>query len=523
MSVILTNRFIIVNKDDPSFFPLRMNLTFNSSGVRKVYKNKNGKTEIREIRYNNTDQLFSISDNNDMYIMSGLYDMLSSEGYFNKSEIVDGKKLNKFYDIFDIDINECKNILDGIDLRSEQLIALRKMFFLKRCIIQLPTGAGKTEIMCAFIKYFYKYFNEYPTSLVVENNINLVNSTIDRFNKYNIPVTSYRDNRYILKGFVNVCHPSSLNNDLSKNKDLLDDIVVLLYDECHHAKSQLSTNIYENCKNIIYSIGVSASVISQDHIGCKKVVEFSPDELRVIGVTGKLALNMTSGYLIDKETLALPVLFRFYNPANEYINVAESGNWHKIQDVRLSSDSRNEIIVRCSEFFNRKNRKVLILVNTIKWAKKLLVMFDDYGLSDITCASYGGERFEKYDIELKEFVNAGSDVLDEFKRGDVEILIGTTHIYEGADIPNLDVIILAYGGRKERLQVQGIGRALRKTKNGKYAYIVDFTDDEDLVLSRQSRERFKRYKEDMNISDDRIFNNISIGEISDIFSKLEED
>lgn len=521
--VTLTNRWIIITEDDPSFFPLSINLSFNESGVRKIYKQIGGKTKIKEIPYDNTEELFYISDKK-MYILSGLYQMLLNEKYFHNSTIIDNRVSTYFSnDISIINIDKLRNILDGIELRKEQLIALRKMFFLKRCIIQLPTGSGKTEIMCAFIKYFYEYFNIYPTTLVVENNVTLVNGTIERFNKYSIPVSNYRENRCIKNNMVNVCHPSSLNNDLENNEKLLDYVTVILYDECHHARSSSVINLYENAKYVEYSIGVSASAIDQKHVGCNKVSDLYPSELKVIGVTGSLAMNMTSGYLINKKDLATPVLLRMYNPADEYIPDRELGNWHKIQEVRLSSDRRNELVVRCGDFFNSVNRKVLILVNTIKWSQKLLRLFGEYGLSDVTRASYGGGRFEKYDPYYDEFSSDEDNVLEMFKQGIYEILIGTTHIYEGTDIPNLDVIILAYGGRKERLQVQGIGRALRKTKNGKYAYIVDFSDNEDTILNRQSKERLERYRENMCIPENRIFNEINIGDIKGIFQELERD
>lgn len=522
--VTITNRWVIVTKDDPSFFPLSMNLTFSNSGVRKVYKTIGGRTKIKEIPYNNTDYLFEIKDNK-MYIYRGLYQLLFDNEYFNNSRIIDNQKNNidiNFESIKD-NYNEFKFILDGIELRPEQVLALRKMLLIKRCIIQLPTGSGKTEIMCAFVRYFYNEFGYVPTTLIIENNVTLVNGTIERLNKYNIPNSNYRESRVIKKNMVNVGHPSSINNDMNKDNKLLDDVIIILCDECHHARSSQVRSIFENSKNLEYSIGVSASAINQDHVGCQKVTNYDYNELIIMGVTGPLVMNMTSGFLIKKETLASPVLLRMYNPSDEYIPDRELGNWHKVQEVRLYSDRRNEIVVRCSDFFNSVGRKVLILVNTVKWAQKILRLFGDYGLSDITRASYGGGRFEKYDPEYDEFETDDNDVLNMFKEGSIEILIGTTHIYEGTDIPNLDVIILAYGGRKERLQVQGIGRALRKTKNGKYAYIVDFSDNEDTILSRQSKERLIRYREDMCIPEEQIFNEINVSDIKNIFNNLEGD
>jgi ERCC4-related helicase len=167
-----------------------------------------------------------------------------------------------------------------------------------------------------------------------------------------------------------------------------------------------------------------------------------------------------------------------------------------------------------------KNRKVLILVNTIEWSRLLLKSLFEFGISDTVRASYGGGKFEGYN-EGGIFSDT-SDVMKKFSDGDFNILIGTTHLYEGVDVPNLDVIILAFGGKKDRLQLQGIGRALRKTKSGKYAYIVDFTDHIDTVLRRQSNIRYGRYTNDLRIPQERMFDCVKLKDLEIIFNQLEE-
>ena len=161
----------------------------------------------------------------------------------------------------------------------------------------------------------------------------------------------------------------------------------------------------------------------------------------------------------------------------------------------------------------------MILVNTVEWSRTLLKQFNDYGLSDRVCASYGSSKFEYY--EHGELVSTKKDMFADFDSGKFKIMIGTTHLYEGADIKSLDVIILAFGGKTERLQVQGIGRALRKTKTGNYAYIVDFTDTEDRILSYHSKLRMNRYKEIIGISDKDTYDKISVFDINTILASRE--
>ena len=141
-----------------------------------------------------------------------------------------------------------------------------------------------------------------------------------------------------------------------------------------------------------------------------------------------------------------------------------------------------------------------------------------FGLGEYTRASFGGGIFEGFNGA--EIYNDNGDVFSKFGNGEYTILIGTSHLYEGVDVPNLDVIVLACGGKGERTQVQGIGRALRKTKSGKYAYIVDFTDTEDAILSRHSRMRMNRYVDIIGVPNEHIYKGISVDNLEEIFNMV---
>lgn len=383
-------------------------------------------------------------------------------------------------------------------------------------------NSGKTEIMCGFLKILNDKFGEYPTTLIVEPAVTLLNKTIERLDNYGIPVSNYRKERTIIKGKVNLCHPKSLVNDLKNDSDLLKDVNVVLGDEVHHMKSILFRTPTDNANGIDYSIGLSASAIKIDNVGKLKLVDYDKDELNIIGSTGPLVMNLTSGKLIDKGTLATPAVLVMNNLADEPIPELEVANWHRIVSDKLYSSNRTLMTCQTAEFFSDKMRKVLILVNTIEWSR--IIMKCMYKINPAVelfsmRASYGGERFEYFNGE--EFISDDSDVLDKFSNGDYQILIGTSHLYEGIDVTNLDVIILAFGGKKERMMSQGVGRVLRKTKNGKYAYIVDFNDKCDVVLSKQFKARNKMYREVMNVPDNLYFNNVEVDELEGIFNKLE--
>ena len=512
--VIIENNWIVVSNDDPSFFSLSTNLSY-------VEQSKKIHSRGRDITIPaRTSTVFTIY-NNDMYIPSGLYTLLSE--YFTNSKIVD----NRYHtDICNVDslienLDSYTNILEGITLRSEQVMAVKKMLYAKRCIIQMTTGSGKTEVMCAFVKILSDANNGIiPTVLLIEPTVRLVNDNAKRFQGYDIPVAIYSNERKIKKNHVNICHPSSLGNDINKNSDQLNEVEVMLCDETHHMVAPSFRRPTYSMPNLMYSIGVSASAIAQERVGVKDVTGFSFSELLVIGATGPLVMNVTAGSMIKQGTLATPILLVLDNKADQAMRVSDIADWHKITKLRLESEDRTNLIVNAAKFFSDHDRKVLILVSTRRWAERMLVKFHNENMSDIVRTSFGGGQFRAYNGN--DFYDDPDNVFEKYKNGEYTILIGTSHLYEGADIPNLDVIILAYGGRGERLQIQGLGRVLRKTKTGKYAYIVDFTDTEDVVLSKHSRIRFERYKDTIMIPDNRIYYGISIEDLEQIFHSLED-
>ena len=516
----INNNWIVVSSDDKSYRALESYLIF----TEPPHKMKVRGREI-EIPPKDIPLYYKDDDSGSIYIPVGYLLLLKDyiDINYDSGRVIDNRTKSGLYNSNEVlsNIESYRSVLDGIELRDNQIIALRKILAIKRCIIQLNTGAGKTEIMCALVKILSEVNTglKIPTTLVMEPTARLVNDTIDRFKKYDINVVNYNENRKIIKSCVNICHPKSLGNDLDKYPNHLDDVQVLIGDECHHMRSESFRKPTYSMKNLVYCIGLSASAIEQDRVMCKKIHEFSYAEALTIGATGPLVMNVKADSMIEDGDLAEPVLVVMKNLANEPIRSSDITNWHIVSKIRLESDTRSRIICSTAEFFHYKERKCLILVRTIRWAKKILEIFHEYGLSDYVRASYGGGRFESYNGY--EFIPDTDDVFDKFKRGEFTILIGTSHIYEGADVPNLDTLILAYGGKGERLQIQGIGRVLRKTKNGNKAWIIDFTDDEDVVLSSQLRRRMYRYKNIIGIKESDIYTDVNILDLDYIFNKYE--
>ena len=223
--------------------------------------------------------------------------------------------------------------------------------------------------------------------------------------------------------------------------------------------------------------------------------------------------------------LAEPVLLVVNNPADEKLPKDKQNDWHTISRIHLQSLARIKYISQVATYFSKKKRKTLILVNNKNWAQNICKCIHDFGYGDECRLSFGGQIFLQYNNKKDSF-DKDKETFDKFRSGEVSILIGTQHLIEGVDVPSLDCVILPSVGKSERIQIQSCGRALRVTKNGNMAYIVDFSDEKDPILNYQFKTRLSTYINTIGIDKDKIHvidrNNIDKA-LDIIFNKYERE
>lgn len=514
--ITINNNSIIFSKDEKYYEYLRRYLvkiylikntnyfkytstrTFTKYNIPEIDEQVNSlNRQLRQRPFDKGDQfydvyyIYNLDDNDNLIVPIGLMEFVKP--FFSKYVNINYNLNDRLIDTNKVISNLNDKLLDGITLREEQMKAIKLCLTLKRTIIQMGTGAGKSEVMCGFIKAIQNETGECPTTLLLEPTDKLKNEMIERFQKYGINAIDYGKKRQIIKNAVNITHPMSLNNDLEKDESLLKDIKVYMCDECHHNSSKTYMFTILNIPNAEYTIGVSASAVSQEHINEKNIANYDIGEIETMGMIGTVSMNVTAADLIKGSKLAKPVLLIVNNLANEVLDKRKQNDWHEINKKKLQSPKRTREIAEMSVFFSKRNRKTLILVNTKDYAYNIAKVISELGLNDQCRLSFGGKVFLKYNSTLGEFEKDDSDTFEDYRSGKISILIGTQHLVEGVDVPSLDTVILAYCGKSERIQIQSCGRVLRLTKNGNMAYIVDFSDCKDPILSYQFKTRLKTY------------------------------
>ena len=128
----------------------------------------------------------------------------------------------------------------------------------------------------------------------------------------------------------------------------------------------------------------------------------------------------------------------------------------------------------------RKGDVVLIFVNKIEHGKNLVKIFRK---------NKTRVPFVYSDMSILEREN----IKKSLRKRRQKIAIATTAWKEGIDIPSLNVIVNAGGGKSEVAVLQHIGRGLRRAKNKNKVLIYDFFDPSHFYLISHFGERICIY------------------------------
>lgn len=297
----------------------------------------------------------------------------------------------------------------------------------------------------------------------------------------------------------------------------------VLVSNCHHLQCDTWNTVNSLLPNAEYSLGFSALAIDKQYIYETDFRNLDYTSALIMGNSGKVLLHMDPSYYIEKGIIALPVVFRL----NNYITFPEEineSNWSEVIKYGLKNEHRTQQVIQSATIFSNYHRKVLILVFEKEYAHQLanrLLLENPNKKIGLSFGSKKGFIYSYEDDQILITKENSLKVIEQFSNGQIDILLGTSHLDEGVDVKHLDVLILANGGKKDRRIIQRLGRVLRKSKLGKYAYIVDFMDHGSKVLSRQSNSRLKLYTEEIGIPLTNIYTDTTIEEIQKEFTTLE--
>lgn len=227
--------------------------------------------------------------------------------------------------------------------------------------------------------------------------------------------------------------------------NMVEQCKAIYFDEVHHCPAQISKTVLQKSTKCFHFYGGSATPVRTDNA-----------DLMIEGLFGPKTCNINASFLIKKGFLMKPDIY--YIKLKEKAQRVENYN-DAIEKNIINNVERNDHIVAVAKTLEGMGLSTLILVTRIDHGKLL-----------------------KSKIEGSEFISGSSskkdrdDVLAKLNTKELKIVVSTTIADEGLDIPSLNCVIIAGGGKSPTKCKQRVGRAIRKTEDKKYSIIFDFVD-----------------------------------------------
>jgi superfamily II DNA or RNA helicase len=349
-----------------------------------------------------------------------------------------------------------------------QLDACEKMIEKKQGILDIATNGGKTEIACAVTQYL-----RLKTLFIVTTKELLYQGRdrfMDRLGVTKDQIGIVGDGIWEPGTWVTVALLDTLESrrNTPECMTLLKEAEVMFIDECHHTGSETWYTICTLC-NAYYRFGMSGTPLDRT----------DGANLRLVAATGDVIVSISNKFLVERgvsakghiifDSITEPMLKK----GIRYPTAYKQGVVENPQMLRK--------VIDWTKVFNEVGLGTLILVEEIQHGR----LIDDALWTD-TDGVFIPHQF----IYGDEDSDVRKKALADFAHGNLPVLIASTILDEGVDVPTIDALIVA-GSRKSRIRtMQRTGRGLR----GSRLVVVDFANFTNKYLADHSLQRLKEYR-----------------------------
>lgn len=254
---------------------------------------------------------------------------------------------------------------------------------------------------------------------------------------------------------------------------------VLVGDEIHHAASSTWHEVLSRCDHIYYRYGMTGTFFRSGH-----------DDLALHAVLSNTVFKITTtellalGYLVPVDVVFLPI------PGPR---AHGSGSQSYQRGVGLTGifahDYRNGIAAWAAVTLWSRRKKVLVLVATKQQGMLICEQIAQH-VPKLPGARWQGVEFVSTDRPS----TVCQQVIDSFTEGTgVQVLVGTSMVGEGTDLPSTDALVYAPGGKAEVSHTQAVFRVCTAVPGKSRAVVVDFADRHHRTLSEHALERLDTY------------------------------
>lgn len=242
-------------------------------------------------------------------------------------------------------------------------------------------------------------------------------------------------------------------------EDILARFELVIVEEAHEVSSNSFYAVMGACKNAHYRMALTGTPFMKDD---------EEANMRLLASCGPVAIKISEQMLIDRGILARPYF--------KYIVMPKAS-----RPKRLFRSTPWQVAYECGIVENHYRNKAICaeLLRGMRWGLNAMVLVQHKAHGEILkeMLTKAGVRVDF--IYGEDNQKARDKALQALGNGTLDVLIGSTILDVGVDVPSVGMIVLAGGGKAEVATRQRIGRGLREKKGGvpNVAFIVDVADD----------------------------------------------
>ncbi|RWJ03503.1 DEAD/DEAH box helicase family protein [Mesorhizobium sp.] len=248
---------------------------------------------------------------------------------------------------------------------------------------------------------------------------------------------------------------------------VLEMIEVVIGEEAHEAGGNSYFEILKHCRNASIRVALTATPFMRDG---------AEDNMRLMAAFGPILIKVSEALLIKRGILAKPY-FKFVD-SKPHPKLFKSSPWERARQLGyVDNDFMHADIVNDAVRAKSVGLPVLTLVTLKEHGEILRQKLEAAGMRAV---------FLKGDNDNDE----RKHWLTELAKGKIDLLLGTSIVDVGVDVPAIGLVQLAGGGKAEVALRQRIGRALRAKKGvPNVAFCAIYSCDFNMKLREHARQR----------------------------------
>ncbi len=260
---------------------------------------------------------------------------------------------------------------------------------------------------------------------------------------------------------------AELERERQKTIRFLEMIEVAIGEEAHEAGGNSYYEILKYCKNAHIRVALTATPFMRDD---------AESNMRLMAAFGPILIKVSEATLIERGILAKPY-FRFVD-CEPHPKLRKSSPWQRAYTLGyVENGFLNSAVTREAVKAAEHGLPVMTLVQRKNHGEILRDLMRSKGLK---VEFIRGENDQE----------ARRSALEKLKTGKIDVLIGTTILDVGVDVPAVGLVQLAGGGKAEVALRQRIGRGLRAKKSGpNVCFISDYSVKINQHIRDHARQR----------------------------------